>query len=510
MQKIQPIFLIIAIATLVRCCVALTIGLGNDEVYYITYAQHLQWNYFDHPPMVGLLIKLSTLNLNLTNDFFIRLGAIFFGAINTFLVYKICCFIKNKKAGIVAALLYSGSLYSSIIAGLFILPDSPQLFFWLLSVFFVLKIVSNQDFSKQQNLNLLFFGLYSGLCIMSKVHGVFLWFGFGMFVLFYKQSLLKNPFLYLSFLTTLLVISPILIWNIDNNFITYNFHSQRVAIDNSINFSSFLREFVGGIFYNNPINFFLIVMTLIAVFKNKIELNVDIKRIVLWLSLPLILVLLFVSFFRETLPHWSGPAYTTLILIAACFIADEIENRKITRINWSKLVSASWILTATICVLAPILINFYPNTLGKKDDINLGKFDFTLDMYNWNFFQNEFEKIRNNDVQNHKTKTTFIVNNKWFPASHVDHYISQPLALNFVAIGKLEDIHTYAWLNNHRKKMKIGDDAYFITFSNSFTNPNEIYSSNFKKIQPPVEVYQYRSKVAVRKMLVYLMQDYKP
>jgi len=36
--------------------------LGNDEVYYYTYALQPDWNHFDHPPMVGLLIRLTTIN----------------------------------------------------------------------------------------------------------------------------------------------------------------------------------------------------------------------------------------------------------------------------------------------------------------------------------------------------------------------------------------------------------------------------------------------------------------
>jgi len=99
MKENQQLTLIIALATLARSIIAVSIGLGNDEVYYLTYAQHLQWNYFDHPPMVALLIRLTTFNLNLTNELFVRLGSIIFGAVNTYLIYYICKGIKNKKCG---------------------------------------------------------------------------------------------------------------------------------------------------------------------------------------------------------------------------------------------------------------------------------------------------------------------------------------------------------------------------------------------------------------------------
>ena len=96
---------IIVLSTIVRCFVALTIGLGNDEVYYVEYAQHLQWNYFDHPPMVALLIRLTTFNLFFTDAFFVRLGPIFLAAINTYLMYCIGSKLKNKTTGLIAALL---------------------------------------------------------------------------------------------------------------------------------------------------------------------------------------------------------------------------------------------------------------------------------------------------------------------------------------------------------------------------------------------------------------------
>ena len=508
MKEKQQLVLIIAIATLVRCIIAMSIGLGNDEVYYLTYAQHLQWNYFDHPPIVALLIRLTTFNLHFTSEFFVRLGPIVFAAINTYLIYDICQLIKNKKAGLIAALLYSASLYSSIIAGVFILPDSPQLFFWLVSVYFLIQIVSDTTQSKKLNYCLILFGLFSGLCIMSKIHGVFLWVGFGLYVLFFKRELLTNTFLYLSVLITLAIISPILIWNIENHFITYTFHSQRVTISRGINSSGFFREFFGGIFYNNPINYFLTICALIAVWKNKIVMAIEVKRLLLFLSLPLIVLLLFISFFRDTLPHWSGPAFVTLLILTSCYIADEIEKAKNAHSILQKLVYSSCILILTIVFCGILMINFYPGTIGNKDEKELGKKDFTLDMYNWNFFKIEFKKNHDKDLQSGITKTTFILNNKWFPGAHIDNYIAQPLGLDFIALGKLEDIHTYDWLNTYRKQLKIGDDAYFITISNSFSDPIELYGKSFKKINAPVIIKQYRSNKPTRNMLVYLLQNY--
>ena len=33
--------------------------LANDEAYYVVFAKHLDWGYYDHPPMIALFIYLG-------------------------------------------------------------------------------------------------------------------------------------------------------------------------------------------------------------------------------------------------------------------------------------------------------------------------------------------------------------------------------------------------------------------------------------------------------------------
>lgn len=493
----------ILIATLIRCIIAFSIGLGNDEVYYVTYAQYLQWNYFDHPPLVALLIRLTTFNLAFTHDFFIRLGPIVLAAANTYLMYGIGKKIKDERAGFLAALLYTSSIYASIIAGVFIMPDAPQLFFWILSLYFLISLLTAEVSKGKSNLYFVLFGLSTGLCVMSKVHGVFLWFGFGLYILIYNRKFLTNGYLYLSVLLTVVVISPILFWNIENDFITYTFHSDRVTINRGINPDSFIREFLGGAAYNNPINYFIMIMTLIAGWKKQIKLSVDYIRLLLLMSLPLIGILLLVSMFRDTLPHWSGPGFTALLLLGACYLSDLKINSRFPR-----LIYYANYLILVVSFIGVLVLSFYPGTLGDTTKDSLGKGDVTLDMYDWNCFKPEVGKIIHKNERMGVSQTHFIVNNKWFPGAHIDNYIAQPLGLDFVAIGELEDIHTYHWLNPLRKQIQKGDDAYFITVSNNFSDPNEIYHDCFEKINLPVIIKQYRGNKPVRNMLVYLMEGY--
>ena len=80
---------LLLLSLLIRAFLAAFLEFGNDEVYYWTYALYPDLSHFDHPPMIGFLIQLTTLNLLLDSEFFIRLGAVLLGTLNTYLVFLI-------------------------------------------------------------------------------------------------------------------------------------------------------------------------------------------------------------------------------------------------------------------------------------------------------------------------------------------------------------------------------------------------------------------------------------
>lgn len=512
MSTKSKLYWLIGIATIVRMMIAATIELGNDEVYYLTYAQHLQWNYFDHPPIVALLIRLSTCDLRFTSEFFVRLGPILLAAFDTFLVFKIAQKIKGEEAGMIAALLFTASPYASIIAGTFIMPDAPQLFFWITALYLLVDIVQSKSGSRKLPLRLLGFGLVCGLSTMSKVHGVFLWLGFGLYLLIWQRNLLQNPWVYLAAFVTVIVISPILRWNLDNHFITYQFHSARVSISggHSLDFSSLLRELFGGILYNNPFNYLLIALSLFSGFFRPSFIPVSAGRILLCVSIPLILVLLCIAAFRETLPHWSGPGYTGLLIYAGCWLNHQTKYAsRQRRLFAERLPRYATAMLCTVVVAGILAINFWPGTIGKTQASQLGSDDFTLDMYGWHTLRKDFLEMYRQDQAGKKTQTRFIINNKWFPGAHIDNYVAQPLGLNFLALGPLDDIHTYYWLNQLRPQLKTGEDAYFITSSDHYYDPVQPFREKFEQIGKPAIITLNRSRRPARTFYIYLLKGYK-
>lgn len=170
--------MLILLATITRLIAAGCIELGNDEVYYRMYAQHLQWNYFDHPPLVGWLIRCTSLNLSLDNELFIRLGAVASAAITTWLLFLCGKKLATEYTGFLAAAIYTATIYGSIIAGIFILPDSPQMVCWVAGLYLLIDIAKYSSINRTKKRKLVLFGIVMGAGMLCKIHTSFLWLGF--------------------------------------------------------------------------------------------------------------------------------------------------------------------------------------------------------------------------------------------------------------------------------------------------------------------------------------------
>jgi len=478
--------------------------LGNDEAYYFTYAEHLQWNYFDHPPGVAVLIKLTTVNLLLTGELFVRLGAIFCAVLGSLLCYKTGNLIQNERTGFYAAVLYNTSIYTSIIAGTFILPDSPQIIFLLASLYVLLEIILL--FEKNNKISIfhwLLFGLSSGVCIMCKVHGIFLWFGLGLYILFFQRKMFSLPGLYLSLVLMLTITSPIIIWNIHNHFITWTFHSKRIAVERShLSFINFFLALTGQIFYNNAINVFLIAVSVIDLQKNNFLQSAS-GRVLLLTGLPIILIVSCIALFNPVLPHWSGPGFLVLSFIAAAYLDNKTKEGSILR---AYLKSSALFILITIAG-GIILIKYYPGTLSNKIQ-NTGEGDFTLDLSGWRSFEKEYS-IWMQKPNNKKYSHLKIVCNKWFPAAHLEYYIARPENTGVVGVGSLTDLHNFVWLNHDGRDLTTGEDALTIVPSNYNIDAPKAYTNYFTTVKILQAFIQKRNGKTSRYFYLYLLKNYK-
>ena len=540
-QRINRIlFWLLAISAIVRGIAATSIEFGNDEVYYWVYALYPDWSHFDHPPMVGWIIQLFSLNLLLDSEFFIRLASIVFMTADTYIIFRIGKDIKNAQAGLYAALLYTASIYAFVITGIFIMPDTPLMLFWLLAFWMAVRYCSglpcsarNDDngtlhvidllrivesrFARRDNrhceerskaiqkksIYLIFFGLFAGLAMLSKYSGVFLWVGMGLYILIFNRKQLKKPYLYLSLLISAVCCLPILYWNLQNDFISFSFHGARVG-GNKLNFSTFGTEVAGEMLYNNPVNFVLAIIAVIAAFKGKIDMEKPALRLVLCTTLPLILAFLLFSLTRQTLPHWNAPAYSLLVLPSACWLCGKNPKRNGSFSLPKSIIAALCVLMVTVCFgIAEINTGFIPLDRHTEPEM-LGRNDFTLDMFGWRQLETKFATLREQKIAEDVMKEEDgIVADEWFPLANLDYYVARPLGMKVMGIGYPENLHKYLWINEERGGFKKGEDFWFLTDSRYLKNPNGLYPGGFESIEPLGTITIERGGKPAKNFFVY-------
>lgn len=500
----KPLLVLIIISTLVRIIISSITELGNDEVYYWTYALYPALSYFDHPPLIGLLIRITTLNLAINNEIFVRLGSIIFGILNTIIIFKTGKLLKDSKTGFYASMLYTASLYGTIIIGIFILPDTPQSFFWILSVYFLLKSIVNNPDTAGSKKYILLSGVTIGLGMLAKYHAAFLWLGAALYIIIYNRRWLLQKEFYLSILITSLLFLPVVIWNIGNDFISLSFHSGRVSIFSTDLKPEFLfREIAGQVFYNNPVNFILIITALIFLFRNKVEISSAYKRLLLLTGLPIIILFIFFSLTRQTLPHWSAPGYFSLILITAIWITSNNLKKIVTA-----AIYASFTFIAAVLVIGLLIVNFGIINLSPGGKNIPGSHDVSLEMFGWKQIRAGFQKFSMKySTEGEMSETAPIVSNKWNDAAHIEYYAAYPSGRKVISSGSAVDTRNYYLLNRY---LNAKLDCYYITTSNYFYDPEKIYNGKFEQIKGPDTIAVFRGGEITEYAYLYRIYGFDP
>jgi len=489
----------------IRAFIAGFIELGNDEVYYWTYARFPALSHFDHPPMVGLVIQLFTLNLRFDSELFLRLASVVLGTASTFIMFLIGRKIKDPLTGLYAAFLFTSSFYGFILSGTFILPDTPQVFFWLLTLYLLVLSLPDRDLAKKSR-NLLFIaGITAGFALLSKYHSVFLLAGVFMYLLIYNRKWFRVKETYGALLVAVILFLPVVFWNADNDFISFTFHENRVGISESgLQLQYFATEIMGQVVYNNPVNVIIIVIALVALIRKRQFIEASYKRLILWISLPLLLVFLGFSLFRSTLPHWTGPAYLGLILIAAAYLADTGNSSPKRRlIPWPVAVALIILLSFITVSIGQIQYGWIPLKRMKIDDV-------TTDLYGWKQLGEKFAVVSAWD-ENHYLidQGSPLLTFRWFPAANYDYYVARHLNRKVYCLGELERVHKYYWINKERGNLIRGDDAWYIALSDDYEDPYMLYGKLFDLILPSDTISIIRGHDTIRKAFIYRLIDLK-
>ncbi len=210
-----------------RLAIAAWLPLTFDEAYYWQWSKHLAGGYYDHPPMVAVVIWLGTLIAGDT-EFGVRLVSVLLGLPMSWAVFRAAQLLfGGVRIACTATLLLNATLIAA--AGTIIVtPDAPL----LVASSFVLYALA-QVLASGRGIWWLAVGAAVGVALLSKYTAMF----FGPIILIWLlwvpklRRWLTSPWPYLGGLLALALFSPVLWWNAEHDFVSFAKQLGRARIE---------------------------------------------------------------------------------------------------------------------------------------------------------------------------------------------------------------------------------------------------------------------------------------
>ena len=283
-----------------------------DEAYYALWARHLAWGYFDHPPMVALWIRLSTICFG-DHEFGVRALGTLAATAGTGLVYLVTWHLfTSRETAIFAALLYCAMLLISA-GAIIITPDTPLVFFWSIALYALVRIFCGGGSGWWWIV-----GIAMGLALQSKYTAILLGAGIvcAMAVVPRLRHWWRHPMPYVAGVLTLAIFAPVVAWNYQHGWASFGRQFGRAQVDGLS--LRFLAEFLGSqVGLVTPFVFVLAAGGVwLALRRHRDEIN-DTNLFLVSLIGLLLVYFLFHSLHARVQGNWVAPAYPVLAVLGA-------------------------------------------------------------------------------------------------------------------------------------------------------------------------------------------------
>src|ERR1700722_11732179 len=301
---------ILALVALRLVAAALT-PITFDEAYYWMWSKHLAGGYYDHPPGVALVIRTGTMIAGDT-ELGVRLVAILLALPMSWAVYRAAAILfGGHRLASTATLLLNATLMAAV-GTMIVTPDAPLLVASSFVLFFLAKVLETG-----RGAWWLAVGAAVGAALLSKYTALF----FGPAILIWLIGVPKlrrwliSPWAFLGGVVSLLIFSPVLLWNADHQWVSFINQLGRSRVEDFK--PVFLAELIPTqIVFATPLVFVLGAMGLYALLKRgggasaaRGLLNAIFWTIVLYFTLH--------ALHARVEANWFAPVYPVFAIAAA-------------------------------------------------------------------------------------------------------------------------------------------------------------------------------------------------
>jgi len=296
---------------LLRLVAAAYTPLSFDEAYYWMWSKHLAGGYYDHPPMVALVIRLGTMIAGDT-ELGVRLVAVLLGLPMSFAVYRTAeILFGGRRVASTATIMLNATMMAAV-GTMIVTPDAPLLVASTFVLFYLAKVLETG-----RGVWWLAVGAAVGAALLSKYTALF----FGPAILIWLIAVPKlrrwliSPWPVLGGIVSLAMFWPVIQWNADHQWVSFLKQLGRARIE-SFN-PGFMGELIPTqIAFATPLVYILGVMGLYALmwrhrgaYASRALINSMFWTITLYFAWH--------SLHSRVEANWFGPVYPAFAIAAA-------------------------------------------------------------------------------------------------------------------------------------------------------------------------------------------------
>jgi len=473
-----------------------TAELIPDEAYYWNYKEHLSIGYLDHPPMIAWVIWLGT-SLFGDNEFGVRILPYITGLVTLYFIFRLTSLLFDKTSAYIS-LLITSILPFTVATGFLATTDALQVMLWAISLFLVANITINKS-----SLSWLGLGICIGLGMLSKYSIALIAISVIIYISFNSELRLwwKKPIIYIAGVISLIIFSPTIYWNAQNEWSSFLFQTTR-RLDRESIFSTHYLVLHLLILLSPFILMFIIsaYKNLSFLISNKLankNLQLLYKQYFLIFTFVPLAVYIYFSLSHYPRFHWTAPIWLLSIPLLAFALSPTsgfIHKKLFTSLT---LYSA-----AGLCLLYGGLLHYAALGLPIKIDTNVTAHYF------WKQTAQELHDIEQSIELKTGQKPLIVGLSKWSIASALRFYDADKQVDNIVsrnAIGRTATMYEQ-WTN---PKQWIGKPVIYVAFESPDLASSKINQYSIQ-LQAPKSKNILINNNELRTLEYRIAKQYKP
>ncbi len=450
--SIRAIWLILGLALIARLLISGQFLLVPDETYYWQWSRRLDMGYLDHPPMIAWAIRLATTLFGQT-EFAVRLPSILGITLASAYLCLLAARWFSQRTALQVALISQAVLLMNGTA-LIVTPDSMLLPCWAAACYHAAEALEH-DKMRQWLLT----GICFGLGLLSK-YTMLLFLPSLFFCMLFTGAYRKRLFTYkpwLGLLAGLVLFTPVLLWNAQNNWVTF----RHVLFQGGVDDSTFLTSaYIANFFGSQAALISPVIFLFILAGWGKGWFSERLPRekasFLLWMSLTSFVIFTLLAFHVRIYGNWPAPAYLTAFILIAVLYGDGQAVTPTTRHRLWKFgiglafCTSSIIMTLLLYPLFPLMLKLESPLLPITMKLDLGR--IAREIEGWDKLAKTVEQTLK---KIERPEDTFIFGLRYQLASELAFYMKgQPQT---VSINRWSRPNVYDfWFED---SMLIGQDA---------------------------------------------------